>query len=201
MKNLSLALNVILLVAVAVLFVLHFSGNKGSQAQPMASGNSKIGYINTDTVLKYYEFSKDGQNKLEAQGKKMEDDLKARASSLQNEFNSYQRNRGSLTIGQDQVMQEDLARKEQNFNMYRQTVTQNLMAERDKINQELFERIGAYLKKYGQQTGIQVVMKFDPTSDLMYASDSLDISKAVIDGLNAEFKNESVKSDSTATKK
>jgi len=62
MKNASLILNGVLLVAVVVLFILHFSSQK-SNGGTMGGGNSgssnlKIAYVSQDTVLKYYEYVK-----------------------------------------------------------------------------------------------------------------------------------------------
>ena len=63
MKNLSLILNAVLLVAVGVLFYLHFSGGKpasgGSELQLSGvPGDVKIAYINSDSVFKNYDYLK-----------------------------------------------------------------------------------------------------------------------------------------------
>lgn len=201
MKNISLALNAVLLVAVAVLYYLHFSGSKANVSSPLASGSpTSIAYINSDTVLKYYEYTKVNSAKLENKGKRLEQDLKNRATSLQNEIENYQRSRGNLTIGQAQAIEEDLGRKQQNFQMYQQSVSQELMGDQEKMSRDLYEKITQFLKEYGQANGLQVVLKFDTSSDVLYAGDSLDISKQVIEGLNAKYKAEGVKADSTKTK-
>ena len=76
------------------------------------------------------------------------------------------------------------------------------MNDQDNLGRNLYEKVTKYLKQYGNENGLQVVLKFDRSSDLFFASDSLDISKQVLDGLNAEYKTEKgIKPDSTATKK
>lgn len=63
MKNYSIVLNVILLIAVAVLYVLHFTGNReNTSVKPRVDGNetvngTKIVYVNTDTLLSNYLLS------------------------------------------------------------------------------------------------------------------------------------------------
>ena len=207
MKNLSLALNVILVIAVGVLYYLHFSGAKsGTSSFATGTTPSSIAFIRADSVLKYYEYTKVNRDKLESKGKRLDQDLNNRATSLRNEIENYQRNRNSLTIGQAQAIEEDLTRKQQNFQMYQESVSQELMADQAKMNRELYDKITTYLKKFGQEQGLQVVIKFDPSSDLLFASDSLDISKQVIDGLNAAYQEEiqnpgAVKKDSASVKK
>jgi outer membrane protein len=204
MKNVSLALNVVLLIAVAVLYYFQFTGSKSTSTTSGPTTPSNIAYINTDSVLKYYEFTKVNNEKLQGRAKLLQDDLKNRATALQGEINDYQRNRGSLTIGQAQAVEEGLARKEQNFRMAQETAGQEIQMEQAKLSQDLYDKITAYLKKYSQENGLQVVLKLDGTSDLWYGADTLDISKQVIEGLNAEYRagtETPAKKDTTATKK
>jgi outer membrane protein len=203
MKNLSLILNAILLVAVAVLFYFQFRDSKSNGSTDTAGmAPSKIAYINSDTVLKYYEFTKVNVSKLEEKGKRMEQDLKNRAMSLQSEIENYQRTRNSLTIGQAQAIEEDLGKKQQNFQMYQQSAAQQIDDDQNKMSRELYDKVTLFLNKYGKANGLQMVLKFNPSSDLLYVSDSMDISRQVIDGLNAEYKNETtVKKDSVDIKK
>lgn len=194
MKNLSIVLNIVLLVAVVVLYVLHFS-NKPAGAQTAGGSDTsavdlKIAYINSDTVLKYYEYLKVNKDQLEAKTKKMDQDYRNRATGLQNEFEAYKRNVSSMTLGQVRAAEEDLAKKQQNLQMYQQTLTQQLMQEEAKLNKELYDRVTAFLKKYGQEKNLQIVFKYDPTSDILYGVDALDITQEVISGLNNEYTTE-----------
>ncbi len=207
MKNISLILNAVLFVAVAGLYYLHFSpkGNTVTSESPVNSSDLKIAYINSDSVLKYYEFFTLNKEKLESKGKKLDQDFRNRAQSLQNDINSYQRNVGTMTIGQAKTIEEDLGKKQQNLQLYQRSLEQEIMNDQAKMNEELYAKITAYLKKYGEEKGLQVVLKYDPTSDLLYGGKTIDITQDVIKGLNETFKAESLKpaakADSTATKK
>jgi len=206
MKNISLILNGVLLVAVAILYYLHFSSSSPAQtASTSASTDLKFAYINSDSVLEHYEYFKVNRDKLEAKRKKLDQDMRNRAQSLQNDYEAYQRNLSNLTIGQAKAVEEDLGKKQQNLELYGQSLQQEMMNEQSKVNTELYAKVTQYLKKYGQENGLQVVLKFDPSSDLLFGGDSLDITKQVVAGLNEDYKNESaiggdVKKDSTAKK-
>ncbi len=210
MKNLSLILNAVLLVAVGVLFFLHFSSNKtatsgSDSATSSITGDLKIAYINSDSVLKHYEYLKANRVTMEAKTKKMELEYRNRAQGLQNEITAYQRNVSSMTLGQVKAVEEDLGKKQQNLQMYQQSLSQQLMEEESKLNKELYDRVTAYLKKYAKDKDLHVVLKYDPTSDLLFAGDALDVSQDVISGLNAEYQVEksgtaTVKKDTTTKK-
>ena len=206
MKNSSLILNIVLLLAVGVLYFLHFSGGKSSSGADGSSSvpsDIKIAFINSDSVLKHYDYLKVNKDQLEARTKKMETEYRNRAMGLQNEIASYQRNVGNMTLSQVKAVEEDLGKKQQNLQLYQQSLQQQLMEEEAKLNKELYDRITVFLKKYGSDTGLQLVLKFDPTSDMLYGGSALEITKDVIKGLNESYKTEKldgVKADTTKSK-
>jgi outer membrane protein len=206
MKNLSLVLNIVLLVAVAVLYFLYFSDHKGESysATPgdtTTIGDLRIAYISSDTVLKYYDYLKVNKLQLEAKTKKMDQDYRTRAQGLQNEIATYQRMVNTMTMGQVRATEEDLAKKQQNLQLYQQSLTQQVMEEEGKLNKELYDRITTFLKKYGQEKGLQIVLKYDQTSDVLFGRPGLDISQEVIKGLNNSYQSEKkAKADSTTGK-
>lgn len=209
MKNLSLILNIVLLVAVGVLYFLYFSNSKSSASSNGSSdsgviGDLQIAYISTDTVLKYYEYLKVNQEQFDAKAQKLNNDYRSRAQSLQNEFAAYQRNVNSMTLGQVRATEEDLQKKQQNLQLYEQSLSQQMMQEQQNIQRQLYDRISAFLKDYSKEKGLQVVLKYDQSSDVMYGGAGLDISQDVIKGLNEAYQTEKAggkaKADTTAKK-
>jgi outer membrane protein len=208
MKNLSLILNGVLLLLVAVLYYFHFAKNPSSSVSTGGSftpTDLKIAFVNYDSILKNYEYFKANREKLEAKVKKLDQDLNNRAQSFRNDYESYQRNQGSLTMGQAKAIEEDLGKKQQNLQLYQQSLTQEMTADEAKLTQALYGRITEFLKKYCHETGLQVVFKFDTSSDILFGSVGLDVTKDVVNGLNIEYKSEKdapgAGKDSTAVKK
>lgn len=187
MKNISWVLNGICVLAIVVLYYLHFSGGSSSRQASGPAGDLQMAYVNADTVLKYYDFSKAGRDRLEAKGKQLDQDLNSRATALQGEFEQYQRNVNSMTIGQARAVEEDLTKKRNNLQMYQESLSQQMLMEQEKMNRELYDNVTAFLRQYGSQRGIQVVFRYNVSSDVLFASDSLDISKEVIKGLNEAY--------------
>jgi outer membrane protein len=208
MKNLSLILNAVLLVAVGVLFYFHFSAGtqeSSSTASTVNPGDLQVAYIKSDSVLKHYEFLEVNRVQLETKTKKLQDEYRNRAMGLQNEITSYQRNQSTMTLSQTRAVEEDLGKKQQNLQMYEQSLSQQLQGDQAKLMEELYGRITAYVKKYGTEKGLQVVLKYDVSSDVLFAGEALDITNDVIKGLNEEYAAEKsgakAKADSTAVKK
>jgi outer membrane protein len=209
-KNISLVLNAVLIVAVGVLYFLHFSTtNKSTEDTGYAGvGGSEysVAYINSDSVLSKYDFFKDIQAKLQEKGQKLENEYQNRAQGLQQEVNDYQRTVSNLTIGQAKALEENLVKKQQNLRLYQESLTQELMKEESKMNQELYNKVTAFLKQYSSQNGIDLVVKYNQGSDILYANQGMDVTNVVVEGLNKSYKAElsgdtKIKADSANTKK
>lgn len=207
MKNLSLILNLVLLVAVAILFYLHFSSSdvdNGSAGKAMTSISSKqdlrIAYINSDSLLKHYEYMDQLTSDLDKTREKLEKEYKNRAEGLQREIQNFQSTMNSMTMAQAKAVQEDLVQKQQNLARYQENLAQQLMQEEASKQNELYDKVSAYLKEFGTDNNLELVLTYTKGSGVLFASDSLDITAAVIDGLNEEYNggDNTTGSDSTA---
>ncbi len=202
MKNISGVLNVVLLVAVAVLYYLHFtSGNSTEQAESQEGvliDNPTIVYINSDSLLVNYDYIKDQQLALKEKSEKLNAEYKNRAQGLQTEFNNYQRNGSNMTIGQARAVEEDLMKKQQNLKLYEQSLGQQLLQEENKINQELYNNVSDFLKQYGEDNELHLVVKYNQGSDVLYANSQMDITEAVLTGLNVEYNSSKIEADTTS---
>ncbi len=207
MKNLSIVLNVILLIAVAVLYVLHFSN---SNTESTSSTNEtevinlkdlSIAYVNTDSILKNYTFFEELSSQFEEQQKKAEANLQRRAQGLQQEVVNFQNTAGNMTRNQAMAVQEDLQKKEQNLMQYEQKLRQDLMLEEAKMTDSIYTKLTGFLKEYGKENDLKLVLTYQRGSGVLFANDGLNITDIVIDGLNeAHSKKQTQPSDSTGTK-
>ncbi len=211
-NNLSIVLNVVLAVAVVVLYVLHFSGKSTSSeggdsvSGAMNPSNLSIAYVNSDSLLKNYDFFKDLEKKLIEKRDKLNVEYQNRAEGLQREINNFQNTAGNMTISQAKAVEEDLRKKQQNLMMYQEQLGQQLMGEESKMNAQLYDKVAEYLRDFGMDKNLQLVLTYTKGSGVLYANDSLDITKHIIVGLNEIYKAEQsgvgvkAKADSTSTK-
>lgn len=203
MKNLSLILNVVLFVAVAVLYFLHFSiqsnSEESSESTMVNSLPANIAYINSDTLLKNYEFSKVASDQLENRKDELQAEYENRARGLQTEIANFQRNAQNMTIAQARAVEEDLTKKQQNLMRYQETLSQTLLQEESKISNELYNKVANYLRDYGLANNYQIVLTYQKGSGVLYANDSLNITREIISGLNQAYQLESQQADTVAT--
>jgi len=200
MKNLSLILNVILLVAVAVLYFLHFrqpSVQKPSAAVvdlkkdtlPALAKAAEIAYVNTDTLMEKYEYYKTTLTNLKNRRQKLEQEVNGRARALQNEVVAYQRKGNSMSVEQLQAAEQNLRQKDADLRQYSEKIANDLAKEEQTRTDELLQRISDYLKKYIKDKPYKYVFAYTKgASPILYAQDNLNITQEVLNGLNEEYK-------------
>lgn len=195
-NNLSIVLNVVLLVAVGILYLLHFSGNSASTDDnesgigQIDSENFAIAYVNSDSLIKNYDFFKEMEKLLIAKRDKLNSEYQNRAEGLQREIANFQSTAGNMTISQARAVEEDLRKKQQNLMMYQEQLGQQLMGEESKMNAQLYDKVSDYLRDYGLNKNLQLVLTYTKGSGVLYANDSLDITNQVLVGLNEAFSEE-----------
>ncbi len=188
-------MNVVLLIAVIVLYVLHFTGETKkeevaeTEQAPTESqfSNLSIAYVNSDSLLKNYDFFKKIEKDLTAKRDKLNKEYQNRAMGLQKEIENFQRTAGNMTISQARAVEEDLKKKQQNLMMYQDQLTQQLMKDEADKNAELYDKVSEYLREYGKNKNLHIVLTYTKGSGILYADDMLDITDEVIAGLNEAY--------------
>ena len=187
MKNLSIVLNVVLFVAVIVLYVLYFSGHKSPETAMTSkvagtADATKIVYINTDTLLNNYQLAVELN---EAFLKKQED---RRTDQEGTEFQRKLQNNGFISEARAIEARDQLLVKQENFRRLQQEMMDKASREQSELNKQLFDEITNFLKEYNKEKGFSIVLSTQLGGNVLYAEDGFDITKEIVDRLNANYK-------------
>jgi outer membrane protein len=206
-KNISLAINIILIIAVGVLYYLHFMSPSLSSTVSSAETDSSyvppvfipeneiknegIVYVNTDSLLKYYDFYKVSIKNLENRQKKAENSLAAAANAIQGEAMEFQKKaqEGGFTQEEGARKEQELMTKQQQFMATKETQMGILVAEEQKISEQLNKKVQDYVKRFSKGKKYQYVLGYTgQTSNVLFKNDSLDITQPILKGLNEEYR-------------
>ncbi len=219
MKNTSLIINIVLGLAVLILYILHFTANGASTAQeeptkvasetpeketkPKTSEKQKakstqnnselrFAYVNSDSLQLNYDYYKAIEKQLESKRQYIESDLKRRQESLQGEAMSFQQSIQNQSITEQQAleMRDNLLKKEQEFMQYGQTQEASLLKEEQNANKKLNENISKYLAQFAAENDYDFIFSYSSSAlavGVLHADDRYDITKDVLEGLNAEY--------------
>lgn len=193
MKNITSVLTWILLVAVGYLFFAHFSnstsGSKKESAEVSTKDETpKIVYVNGDSLLKKYTAFQADLNALDARSKSMESTLTSRGRALQQEMISAEQKAqsGQMAPAQIQKEQQRLMQKQQNLVAQQENMSKQLLDERQKLQENLEKRVKELLTAIRKEKGYDYILNYGPGTGVLMVNDSLDITKVVLEKLNAK---------------
>ena len=197
MKKLSEALFVVLFLAVAGLYFLHFSGNsKSKKSQP--SGNSGlstaqgIAYINIDSVIFKFDMFLDRRNDLMAKQKSAEAELNSKGTQYQKDVKDYQdkANKGLITRATAAQIEQSLGQQQQELVTLRDKLQSNLVEEEQVMNRQILEYITKFLEENRADYNYQYILGKSFGSVVLYGDNGLDITSKVLDAINRKYKTE-----------
>lgn len=208
MNRVLLALNAVLLLAVAFLFYKVYQTPDAAPAPPPAAplvervsegdtaqapvamlaqgSGAGIYFVNTDTLLANYGVFKTQKAQLEARSQRLEAELQRRATALQQEVAeaTQKMQNGQLTQTQAQEADARLRQRGAELEQYRDEQTSRLLADERSQTEKLNKRIQDFLKGFAGRRGYKYVLGYTSGGGILYANDSLDITAAVVAGLN-----------------
>lgn len=150
--------------------------------------SATIVYVNSDSLLNNYTYFKEIKAKFESKSEKAQNDLKQKGAAFQREVAAYQQGANTMSADQRAETEKRLARKQQELQGYQQNAGAALQNEEAAENEKLYNKVAEYLKKHAKIKGYKLVLTYSKTnSALLFADESLDVTKEVIKGLNEEY--------------
>ncbi len=192
MKNFTLGLNVVLVLAVGVLFYLHFKSDKKavSSVQPKsdsASNSFRIAYFEMDSLQNNYEYYKQIVKELGVSEQQKRSELTNKRNEYAAKIKEYQQRGQTMTQAEIAKANQDVAQREKEYQEMEQAKGQEMQEEKMKKLQDIQKKIQDYLKDYNKDKGYSFIFMNSP--DLIYYKDSVyNITNDLLKGLNEQYK-------------
>lgn len=149
-------------------------------AVPSLAQELKIGYVNADRVLREAAPAKAAQAKLEAEFKKREADLNDVGAKLRAAMEKLDKEGPTLPESERTRRQRDLADQDRDFQRKRRELMEDLNQRKNEELAGVSERASKVIKQIFEQEKYDLILQ-----DVVFASPKVDITKKVIDALNA----------------
>jgi len=199
MKNTSLVLIVVLFIAVAGIYILHFSGNKshGSGKDGANDGGAaselKIAYIKVDSLVVNYDFAQEMHEGFTKQQEAFTKEYGEKRSRFESQAASFQEKvqRGGF-LTQDRAVQERdrLMGEEQQITKLDQELSAKLAQMQADNNKQLLDSIMNYLKTYNKDKKYNYIFN---AAEVLIGDETHNVTKEVLVGLNSRYSKERLK--------
>ena len=196
MKNTSLILSIVSLVAVVVFGILLLTKggsskegvtNEGQAVEAAAKGD--IVYIDLDRILLEYDMANDLRSVVETKVQNIQAEVNRRGQKLENEVKSFQEklDKGLMTRSVAEVQSQKLQQQELDFNNYAAQKQQEIQEEQVVMMNQLGDAIQTFLNSYNEEKQYAMILTNSGGAPVIVADAALDITEDVLAGLNDEY--------------
>ena len=147
----------------------------GASAQEL-----KIGYVNSERVLREAAPAKAAQAKLEAEFKKRETELADQGTRLRQAMEKLEKEGPTIAESERTRRQRDLADQDRDFQRKRRELLEDLNQRKNEELSCVVERANKVIKQIFEQEKYDLILQ-----EVIFAGPRVDITKKVIDALNA----------------
>lgn len=141
----------------------------------------KIGYVNSERVMQESSPAKAAQAKLKAEFERRERELREGAAKLQSAAEKLEKDAPLLSETERNRRQRELVETERDLQRKRREFQEDATTRRNEELQAVIERANRVVKQIFDQEKYDLIVQ-----DALHASPRIDITKKVIDALNAQ---------------
>lgn len=189
-------LNILLLAGLALLYVLHFTTGKDTESQTMSqtlakagSGRISVAFVNNDSILENYELVKTLKKDLQAKGDRYSADIANKQATFEKDATYFQEQVQKKSISEQsaQEIYTSLMENQQKIYDLRDKYASELQQSEADMNIALLDSVMNFLQRYNTRYKFDYILGFNKGGNILYANDTLDITKDVIRALNDEY--------------
>ena len=199
-KNLlPLTLSGLSLVGVIILFCFYFIGNKKCCTEntpdlaitPVSTSETlselRIAFVDTDSILEKYTLVSDSKKAVEDLHASKEKQFKAAQDKLEADYNAYIQTGASLTLQQQQAKEEELTQRGVKLRQMEERFMTEINDKLQEKNKITADSVINYIKRYNKDHQYTLILEKSGINGILYGEPTLDITREILDGLNAEY--------------
>ncbi|MFT6637661.1 MAG: outer membrane protein [Flavobacterium sp.] len=152
-----------------------------------AKSSSELVYVDVNKLIEGYSRTKIAKAEFDKKATTLKANVDSLVTNWQKELQAYEKERASLSPKELQLKQELLGSKQQQVNGYQEAIQKQIQEEDKKVTQTVINDINDYIKEYGKRKGYKIIFGASGGGNIMYASESSDLTEEVLKGLNAEY--------------
>jgi outer membrane protein len=194
MKKVTIALFAALFLAIAFLYVLHFTGRKKPVKQETIAESPAegIAFINIDSVIFKFDMFFDRRADLMAKQKNAEAELNSKGTQYEKNARDYQEkvSKGLVTRATAAEMEQSLLQQQQELVNLRDKLQSNLLEEEQVMNRQIIDYITTYLEANKASYNYQYIFGKSFGSVVLYGDSGLDITQRVLGEINKKYQAE-----------
>jgi outer membrane protein len=149
--------------------------------------SSKTAYIDTAELLKEYEKFKDEDEKFKVKSQELSRPLEAKFKAFRYEAENFESNARAKGMQWAQQKGAELQQREQQLGIEQNALIQQLQEDGAILRDSIIKEVKQYIKDYGKKEGYDYIYGTGDAATVLYAKDSYDLTKTLLEKLNKEY--------------
>jgi outer membrane protein len=205
LSKINLGLNVLLLAAVAFLLSKTFQSTASNEESSVAvdsletfaptflSNNSRVVFVNADSLNEKYDFISEKYEELEREQLKIEGQVQRKMKQAEDRYLELESQAPNMTPAQIEQAQMELQSMQMEITQFQEKLAADFREKEAETQQAFYKNIRSYLEDYNKEGRYDYILTYQLGGQILLANDSLDITQDVIKGLNASYKSSKAK--------
>lgn len=198
LAKISLGINVLLVVAVIILFVKMPSGTAdateveendslSTSVEVQNDGELTIAYYNGDS-LNNTQFFMDLQKSMQESSSKAENKLISKQKEIENWSARWnEKAQGGLLPNEQERYYKEAGEKEQELAMLQQQVQIEAAQEQEQLMMTMYSRVNLYAKSFAENNNIDILLQCQLGNNISYVGPSMDVTSQFVNHVNKEY--------------
>lgn len=172
-------------IAVAIAVIAFFSNH-----------GLKIGFVRSKDLISKYEGMKEAEQILEQRQHQWESEIDTLQSDYRRTLSSYNDDYPRLTSEERKKREGLLQAQENNVRSYTNSLVERSKVSEQTITQGVLNQINSAAEKYGRDHGFEIILSTLESGNIIYGTESIDITNDLLSVLNNAYRPGNIKADS-----
>ncbi len=150
--------------------------------------STKIAYVHSQELIYDYEGTKEAMAEFNKEKLKWQANIDTLNSSFGYAVDNYKNEFSNLSTKERDEIEKKLSSQEYQLKGYREAIAKKV-SEQDKILLEgVVNQINSFVESYGKENGYEIILGTNQTGNILYAEQTLDITKEIIEAMNKNYR-------------
>lgn len=149
--------------------------------------HEKLAYVESNKVLINYKAMQEASASYQKKLSIWTANIDTLRNELQQTIKKYEEQKPDLSKSQMAKEEKLIRTKQQQLIEYQRGIEEKAQKEDQEMTQRVLQRVNAFIKRYGETNGYDVIFAATESGNLVYAKDYLNITEEVLNGLNREY--------------
>ncbi|MDO6761763.1 OmpH family outer membrane protein [Tamlana sp. 2_MG-2023] len=151
------------------------------------SKNKEVAIVNAQTVLENYQGFREAQDLYELKTQEMSKTFDKQKSTYESKSNELKILTEKLSEKEFKIREKELEILKAKTFQLGKSIENKAIEQEEILLQGVYNKVNGFIERYAKNNGIDLISGVTTSGNVLYASEAIDITDKIIQGLNKEY--------------